>query len=142
MNLEAFYKGNAEQIENVKQVISERFLDKDGKPIEWEIKCLFRIEEEEIMKTCVIHSDVPRRGLDIDNRLFTSKLIANSVVYPDLNNAQLQDTYGVMSADQLVRAMLTSMEYAKVLLVIRSFGLKKRVDVTNEEELEESNSLE
>ncbi len=138
MNLKGFYKENAKQIENVKYVVSERFLDDDGKPVEWEIKCLFRMDEEAILKTCIRNADIPRRGLDIDNELFTARLVAHSVVYPDLNKAELQDTYGVMSADELVRVMLTAPEYTRLVQTVRNIGAKQ---ISIKEKLEEFKKL-
>lgn len=38
--LSAFFAQNAEQIPNKKVVISNRFKDEDGNPVEWELKAL------------------------------------------------------------------------------------------------------
>jgi len=36
-------------------------------------------------------------------------------MFPDLNDVSLQDSYGAMGADNLLRAMLTPGEYAEYL---------------------------
>ena len=50
-----------------------------------------------------------------DFALYTGKLVVACVVYPDLNDAALQDSYGAMGADTLVKKMLTAGEYAALL---------------------------
>ncbi len=109
MNFTEFMLQNVNKIENIKYVVSDRFTDNDGKPMEWEIRCLDRLEEEEIMKTCYKKNN--SKGLELDELLFAGKLMANSVVYPNLNNAMLQNSYGVMSADTLLKKMLIPYEY-------------------------------
>ncbi|HBF4730834.1 TPA: phage portal protein, partial [Clostridioides difficile] len=36
-NLSAFLAQNAIKVDNIKYVASNRFLDKEGKPVEWEL---------------------------------------------------------------------------------------------------------
>ena len=42
-------------------------------------------------------------------------LAATCTVYPDLNNLDLQDSYGVMGAEELLKVMLLPGEYANYL---------------------------
>ncbi|SMB87117.1 Phage XkdN-like tail assembly chaperone protein, TAC [Peptoniphilus asaccharolyticus DSM 20463] len=41
-------------------------------------------------------------------------IVINSVVYPDLNNAELQDSYGVMDSYSLINAMLNAEEFQRL----------------------------
>ncbi len=114
-NLIAFLAPNAKQVENVKMVVSDRFTDKDGKPIEWEVRCISSREDETLRRDCQYRVPVPgKRGRftqAFDDVLYLSKLTAACTVYPNLNDAELQDSYGAKCAEELIAAMLTPGEY-------------------------------
>ena len=42
----------------------------------------------------------------MDNVKYSAMLLAASVVYPDLNDAELQDSYGVKTPEALINKML------------------------------------
>lgn len=109
-----FLKANAIPVENVKFVASKRFVVK-GKPVEWEIKPIDTELDEQIRKECTKRIPVPgKRGQytqDLDTDKYLGKMCAICTVFPNLNSAELQDDYGVKSADALLKAMLNSGEY-------------------------------
>lgn len=117
-NLSYFLAGNAEKRENKRVVISTRFHDEKGNPILWEIRSISSAEDEAIRKTCI--KNVPIVGKrnqfrpDFDANTYIAKLVTASVVYPDLNDAELQNSYGVMGAEALVKAMLYNDEFDKL----------------------------
>lgn len=106
----AFMAGNAAKVENKKIVVSNRFKDENGKPIEWEIRALTNEENDEIARRCMVNVPVAgRRGAftrELDQAKFSTALLAASVVYPDLNDAELQDSYGVKTPEALINRML------------------------------------
>lgn len=53
-NLTAFLAQNAKQVENVKLVVSDRFTDEDGKPLEWEVRCISSREDETLRRDCPV----------------------------------------------------------------------------------------
>lgn len=114
----AFMAGAVEKIENKKVVVSKRFKDEDGKPIPFEIKALSADENDELQKRCMVNIPVPgQRGQytrELDQIKYTAMLLTESVVYPDLNEAELQDSYGVRGAEALLRKMLYTGEYNKL----------------------------
>jgi hypothetical protein len=114
-NLSFFLAGNAERRENKKVVVSERFKDEKGKPVEWELRSISADEDEEIRKTCTRRVQVPGKKnqftQDFDANAYLTKLAARAVVYPDLNDAELQNSYGAMGAEQLVKKMLYKDEF-------------------------------
>jgi hypothetical protein len=123
-DLTAFLKQNALPVENTKYPVSKRFLDKDGKPIEWEIKCITPEEDEVLRKSCTKRVPVPggRKGqytLETDYNVYLGKLAAECTVFPNLKSAELQDSYGVMGDDALLKKMLTPGEYADYLLKVQ-----------------------
>ncbi|MFR5252332.1 MAG: phage tail assembly chaperone [Butyricicoccus sp.] len=130
-NLTAFLAQNAKQVENVKLVVSDRFTDEDGKPLEWEVRCISSREDETLRRDCQYRVQVPgKRGSfrqEFDNVLYLAKLAAACTVYPNLNDAELQDSYGVKCAEELISAMLTPGEYTNYtekLFDICGFGDK------------------
>lgn len=116
--LSAFLMSNADRVENVQFVASERFSDEDG-PIRWEIRCVSSAEDEGLRRACIKRVPSGRgKGMytnETDINLYLGKLAALCTVRPDLNDSSLQDSYSVMGADSLLKAMLTPGEYADYL---------------------------
>lgn len=117
-DLKAFLACNVDKVENRKVVISNRFKDEKGNPIEWELKTLSAEDNDALERTCYVNVPVVgRKGQftrELDRNKYTSLLLAETVVYPDLNNAELQDSYGVKTPDALLKKMLTLSEYNKL----------------------------
>ena len=106
----AFMAQNAARIENKKIVVSNRFKDENGKPIEWEIRALTNEENDDLQRRAMVNVPVMgQRGAftrELDNVKYSAMLLAASVVYPDLNDAELQDSYGVKTPEALINKML------------------------------------
>lgn len=122
INLSAFLAQNARKVENRKIAVSNRFTDENGKPIEWEIACITAGENQKLRKDCIRNVPVPgKRGQftqDFDTAAYQARLAARCVVFPNLNDAELQSSYGVMGAEQLISAMLTPGEFDDLILTI------------------------
>jgi hypothetical protein len=102
--LSAFLKENKIKTLNVKYAASQAFLDEDGKPLEWEIRAMKTREAEAIRSQC---NEVFKGGkIKTDNAKFNRMMAAACTVYPNLNDAELQDSYGVMGAENLITEML------------------------------------
>lgn len=116
MSLTAFLAQNAEQVENVKYVASPRFKDEAGKPIAWEIRCISNAEDDALRKSCVRRIPVSKKTnqftSETDMTQYLAKLGATCTVYPNLYAEELQNSYGVMGAEALLKKMLTPGEYA------------------------------
>lgn len=115
-NLSCFLAQNVKKAENLKYVASKRFLDENGNPVEWEIGPISSSVDEELRRECT--KRIPAAGRkgaytpELDYNLYLGRLAARSTVYPNLNDRELQDSYGVMGADVLLKTMLTAGEYA------------------------------
>lgn len=137
--LSAFLSQNAIKEDNIKCVVSKRFIDEDGQPIEWELKCITSTEDEELRKACTKRVPVPgKKGQftqEVDFNLYLGKLSAACTVFPNLNDTTLQDSYKVMGADTLLKTMLKPGEYADYLSKIQSIN---GFDVTMEELVDEA----
>lgn len=138
-NLSGFLAQNALKVENIKHVASKRFIGDDGKPIPWEMCCINSTEDEALRKECTKRIPVPgKRNAytpEIDYNLYLGRLAAKCTVFPNLNDAELQNSYGVMGADALLKKMLTPGEYAEYLAKIQEVN---GFDVTLEDAVEEA----
>jgi hypothetical protein len=122
-NLSAFLAENAIKIDNIKFVASKRFVGDDGNPIEWEITCMTSTEDELLRKNCTKRVQIPGKRnqftTETDYNLYLGRLAARCTVFPNLNDAELQNSYGVMSDDALLKAMLSPGEYADYLTKVQ-----------------------
>lgn len=125
-NLTAFFAQNAVKIENIKYVASKRFLDENKKPMEWEIQSITSQEDEALRKECTKRVPIPGKRnqftMETDFNLYLGKLASKCTVYPNLNDVELQNSYGVMGADTLLKTMLTAGEYAEYLNKIQEIN--------------------
>lgn len=116
--LTCFLAGNVEKRENSYIIVSNRFKDENGKPVPWEIRSISAEEDENIRKQCTRRVPVVGKknqfSQDFDANAYLAKLAAKAVVFPDLNDSELQDSYGVMGAEELVKVMLYKDEFDKL----------------------------
>lgn len=109
-----FMSGNVQKNETVSYVASKRFAVK-GKPVEWKMKAIDSDLDEAIRKECTKKVPIAgKRGQytqETDTDKYIAKMCVACTVYPNLNDAELQDSYGVKSADALLRKMLLPGEY-------------------------------
>ncbi len=114
-SLSAFLAQNAKKIDNQFVVASTRFVDEDGKAIPWEICCITADENAKIRKSCMRSVPVPgRRGQytqEFDAAAYQAKISARCTVFPNLDDADLQASYGVMGSEKLITTMLSAGEF-------------------------------
>ncbi|NLI90199.1 MAG: phage portal protein [Epulopiscium sp.] len=116
--LSAFLSQNAIQTENEEHIISKRFIDKSGSPIPWEIRAIDEDFNETIRKSCIKRErDKKTRSIieTTDTEMYLAKLMVECVVFPNLKDVELQESYGVLGAEALVKKMLTAGEYSELL---------------------------
>ena len=103
-------KANKVQKENEKYAPTKSLCDEKGNPLEWEFKHITSQENENIREGCMI--DVPVTGKPnmyrpkLKTSQYLQKMILASVVYPDLYDSELQDSYGVKTPEDLLFAMV------------------------------------
>lgn len=117
-NLSAFLKQNVEVVNETEYVASKRIKGANGEPIAWKIKTL-PTEETEKMRKKFTRRITDRNTRQTEERFdvtaFNEELLSKTVTYPNLYDAELQDSWGVTEPVDLVKAMLTPGEYADVL---------------------------
>ena len=118
MSLSAFFAANAAKTETVKYIASNRFRNEDGEPIEWELRPLTSAEDRDIRASCSRRVKTPGRKNvyqnETDSNAYVSRMAAASVVYPNLNNKELQDSYHAMDAVSLLEKMLLAGEFTNL----------------------------
>ena len=122
-----FFKQNKKVKENTFYAATKSLCDDDGKPLEWEIKPVSTKEDEKIRDACTIEIPIPGKSNMYRNKIDSSKyigrLIATSVVNPDLYNAELQDDYGVSTPEDLIKEMVDDPgEYTALMAFIQQFN--------------------
>lgn len=117
-NFSAFLAQNKVKKENVKFAVSDSFLDENGKPIEWELRQIDSSEDKALRKAATQQVKVPGRSnqyrAELDTNMYISKLVTACVVFPNLNDKELQDSYKVMGAENLIEKMLSPGEFAEL----------------------------
>ena len=108
MSLNGFFKNKAKQVDDVRVVVSERFLDEEtGKPLEWVLHPLSTKAVQEINKKNTVTKLVNgKRVEETNNENLEADLLEKAVLFPRLNDAELQDSYGVTNVNDLLSTML------------------------------------
>lgn len=102
-NLKAFLKENKAETQNIFAEVSSDFKDEEGNVIKWELRSITTSEDEEIRNDCTVFDGERSR---LNTGKYIARLVASSVVYPDLYNMELQDSYGVKTPEELLKAMV------------------------------------
>ncbi len=132
-----FMKQNKKPRENGKWAVTKSLCDANGNPLEWEFRHISSKENEEIREECTMDVPVPGKPnmyrQKIKSGRYVQELIARSVVYPDLFNPELQDSYGVVNERDLLMAMVDDPgEYAELAAHVQEFqgfvSLDEKVD--------------
>lgn len=135
--LSAFMCPNVEKIENARFAASPRFKGEDGKPMEWEICCISADEYARIRSSCIKQVQVPGKKnqmtAQLDTYAFQAKVAARCTVFPDLNNTELQNSWGVLTPHELLGRMLIGGEFDDyVTEVFRINGFKSESELVDE----------
>ena len=120
-DFKCFMADNAIKAENKKYIASQRFVGEDKQPVEWELRVVPNDEVERITKSCrkkEFNRATRETSYTTDPNKFNLALVCASVVYPPLDNAQLQDSYKVVGAEALVKAMLTPGELSDLVSAV------------------------
>ena len=115
-NLQAFFMQNAEQPEQIEREISKRFKGEDGKPVKFIFKAITPEKDAEIKNKSMIKKPITqgkRKGqfdVEFNSGKYQNLLTIESMVKPNLNDATLQESYGVMGSEALFNVFLLPAE--------------------------------
>ena len=109
-NFGRFMKQNKVYKENKLYAATKSLTDENGRPLEWEIRAIKTKENDSIREDCTMEVPVKGKPNVFRQKLNTSKYIAKmicaSVVSPNLFDKELQDSYGVMTEEELLLEMV------------------------------------
>ncbi len=121
-----FMKANKAEKKNETYAATESLRDENGKPLEWEFRHISSKENEELKDACMTEVQVTGKPNvfrpKFQSNLYLRKLIAASVVVPDLLDAELQDSYGVSKDEDLLLALVDDPgEYNRLADFVQKF---------------------
>jgi len=124
MSLSSFFKENVSVVENIEYVVSDRFEDENGNSERWILRALSPSEEAEIKRMATSRKAVKYGKYEeyTDNNKYLNMLVASSIVYPNLKDSELQDSYGIKGADNLLQEMLTLGEYTNLAIKVQELN--------------------
>ncbi len=103
-------KANKVEKKNGMYAPTKSLMDENGKPLEWEFRHITSRENENIRDDCTIDVSVTGKPNmfrpKLKSSLYIQKMIVASVVVPDLYDKELQDSYGAMTPEELLLAMV------------------------------------
>ena len=109
-DLSVFMKKNKKIRGNAFYPATKSFVDTKGEPIPWEIKPLTTAEDEQIRDECTREVPVPgKKGMfrtKVDVNTYLTKQMVSAIVFPNLLDASLQDSYGVKTPEDLLKALI------------------------------------
>lgn len=121
-----FMKSNKTVKENGFYAPTKSLCDENGKPLEWEFRHITSKENEALRDDCTV--EIPITGKPnmyrqkVQSGQYIQKMIAASVVMPDLYDAELQDSYNVSTPEELLLAMVDAPgEYNELASFVQNF---------------------
>lgn len=135
-----FMKENKTVKENTTYAATKSLTDENEKPLLWTIKALSTKENDNIRDDCIIDVPVTGKPNTFRPKLNTSKYIAKMicacVLEPNLYDKDLQDSYGVMTPEDLLKEMVDDPgEYQDFASFVQNFN---GFDTTLEDKVEEA----
>ena len=102
-----FMRQNKKPKENAFYAATSSLCDETGSPLQWELRHITSKENEELRDSCMAEkTEGKNRVQRLKTAEYIAKVIAASVVKPDLYNAELQDSYGVKNPVELLYALV------------------------------------
>lgn len=128
--LSAFMKQNAKPIENEEIVVSNRFMDEKGNSEKWIIRKLTGKENNNLRRkhTKKIKSKLGRIEENFNSESYQEEYITSSIIYPDLTNTELQESYQALGEYDLLQKMLTADEFANLQIKLSGFAEEEIVE--------------
>lgn len=119
---------------------TKSLVDENGKPLEWVLKPLSTRENENIRDECMI--EVPVKGKPnvyrpkLNTSLYIAKMLCACIVEPNMYDKELQDSYGVMKPEDLLKEMIDDPgEYQALASFVQEFN---GFNTTLEDKVEEA----
>lgn len=135
-----FMRENKVEKKNGFYAPTKSLCDENNNPLEWEFRHITSKENEGLRDECTI--EVPITGKPnvfrpkVLSGKYIKKMITASVVLPDLYDAELQDSYGVSTPEDLLLAMVDDPgEYNELAAFVQKF---QGFDTTFDDKVEQA----
>ena len=122
-----FMKQNKIKKENTTFAPTKSLLDENGEPIKFIIKPLTTKENEDIREACTV--DIPVTGKPnmfrpkLNTSKYLAKMLCSCIIEHNLFDKELQDSYGVMTPEDLIKEMIDDPgEYQDFVTFIQNFN--------------------
>lgn len=111
---------NPVKVENKEVIVSDRFLE-NGKPVPFVIRPITQEENQALMKK---HTKKDKKTGEekMDRLAYNHELTAAAVVFPSLENAELQKAYGTLGAAKTLAAMLYIGEFTTLFQEVQELS--------------------
>ena len=116
-DLKCFLAQNAMKAEDQEYIASKRFVQ-DGKPVPWRLRVVTNEELDKIQKAArhkEFNAKTRQYTVTTDQEQVVYEMAVASVVYPDLEDMDLQMSYGAGTPVELLKKMLTPGELSDLL---------------------------
>ncbi len=121
-NFTMFMKKNKTPRTPTTYAATKSLKDENGEPLLWTIRPISSREVENIREECM-NVDMAKGKTRFDSRKFTSRLLCAAIAEPNLNNAELQESYGVMDAENLLYEMVDDpAEFTALLNFVQNYS--------------------
>ncbi len=142
-SLRHYLYGEVKEEVQVKYPATKKFIDENGRPLEWVLKVLSKDEIENIynqsMKKLTVEGEDGHLGYIFDSNAYLLKLVTKSVQFPNLKDLELQSSYDVDNEEDLLKKLVDSpVEYRRFCSFVEELNSD---DKSFEEELDEIKEL-
>lgn len=126
-DLTRFLKKNKKVKDNTTFPVTKSLTDDNGKTLLWLIRPVSTSENDALRDECTIDVQIPGKpGMyrpKLQSSKYIAKLLANSVVEPNLHDKDLQDSYGAMTPEELIKEMVDDPgEYSDFTAFVQKFN--------------------
>lgn len=123
-DLSAFFAQNSKSEQTESFIVSDRFKDAEGRSIPWQLRSITAAEDEECRKSATrrVKGKNGQYTQETVMEDYLAKMAVACVVYPNLKEAELQRSYGVLGAEHLLRAMLRAGEYVTLVQKVQELN--------------------
>jgi len=129
-----FMKVNKVEKKNEMHAPTDTLMDENGEALKWEFRHIGSKENEALRDSCTLEVQVTGKPNlfrpKLNTSQYLSKMIVAATVSPDLYDKELQDSYSVMTPEDLVFAMVDEAgEYQEFTTWMQKFqGFTKSFD--------------
>lgn len=119
MSTNPFLKQNKEEAKPIEIFVSDRFKDEKGELVPFVLQIISSEEADLLTETCmepIIDPQTRRKiGQEVNQKRLQQELLVKSIVSPDLEDKELQDSWGAHNSVDLLQKMLDMKEKSILL---------------------------